>query len=95
MLKEEMEQIVMTVRLELYNRGLPCGPKSLRKRLDEYEQISSLPSESTIARILSRNGLTHGRTGWYEAEKNNTCRNGKGGTFKTGLEELNKALKTD
>ena len=66
---EQMEQIVVTVRLELYNRQLPCGPGALRKRLDEYEHIRPLPSERTIARILSRNGLTRGRTGWYEGEE--------------------------
>lgn len=64
-----MEQIVVTVRLELYNRGLPCGPRALRSWLDKQEHLSSLPSERTIARILSRNGLTRGRTGWYEGEK--------------------------
>ena len=63
---EEMEQIVVTVRLELYNQGLPCGPKALRRRLDEREVLRSLLSERTIARILARNGLTCGRTGWYE-----------------------------
>ena len=66
---EEVEQIVVMVRLELYHKGLPCGPKALRKRLDEHEVLKPLPSERAIARILSRNGLTHGRTGWYEGEK--------------------------
>jgi len=61
---EEVEEIVVMVRLELYNRGLPCGPKALRKRLDEREVLRPLPSERTIARILARNGLTYGRTGW-------------------------------
>ena len=66
---EEVEQIVVTVRLELYNRGLPCGPKTLRRRLDEREVLRPLPSEQTIARILARNGLTCGRTGWYEGKE--------------------------
>ena len=64
-----MEQIVVTVRLELYNQGLPCGPRALRRRLEKQEQLSPVPSERTIARILSRNGLTRGRTGWYEGEE--------------------------
>ena len=68
-LPEEVEQIVVMVRLELYNRGLPCGPKALRRRLDEYEAFKLLPSERTIARILARNGLTCGRTGRYEGEE--------------------------
>lgn len=66
---KEVEQIVVTVRLELYNRGLPYGPKALRRRLDEREVLRPLPSERTIARILARNGLTCGRTGWYEGEE--------------------------
>lgn len=65
---EEVEEIVVMVRLELYNKGLPCGPKALRKRLDEHEALKPLPSERTIARMLARNGLTHGRTGWYEGD---------------------------
>ena len=66
---EEVEQIVVAVRLELYNRGLPCGPKALRRRLDEREVLRPLPSERTIACILARNGLTCGRTGCYEGDE--------------------------
>lgn len=66
---EEVEEIIVMVRLELYNKGLPCGPKTLRKRLYEHEALKPLPSERTIARILARNGLTYERTGWYEGEK--------------------------
>ncbi len=64
--KQEIEEAVTFVRLELYNRDLPCGPSPIRKRLQEFYRISPLPSERTIARRLSRNGLTHGRTGIYE-----------------------------
>ena len=74
---EEVEQIVVMVRLELYNQGLPCGPKALRRRLDEHEALKPLPSERTIARILTRNGLTHGRTGYYESEKSDLSRQPK------------------
>ena len=65
---KEVEQIVVTIRLEMYNRGLPCGPNVLRRRLNEHEALKPLPSERTIARILARNGLTCGRTGWYEGD---------------------------
>ena len=65
---EEVKQIVVMVRLELYNRGLPCGPNVLRKRLNQREVLRPLPSEQTIAHILARNGLTYGRTGWYEGD---------------------------
>jgi hypothetical protein len=63
--KEEIQEIVKMVRLELYNRGLFCGPKAIKERLEEYD-INSLPSERTIGRILSHHGLTHGRTGNYQ-----------------------------
>jgi len=65
---EEIEQIVVMVRLELYNRGLACGPKALRRRLGEHYAFTPLPSQRTIARILSRSGLTNGRTGFYDGE---------------------------
>jgi len=63
--KEELQEIVKMVRLELYNRGLFCGPKAIKERLEEYD-INALPSERTIGRILSHHGLTHGRTGNYQ-----------------------------
>lgn len=66
--KEEIEQMVVCARLELYNRTLPCDPKALREHLKVYYHVRPLPSERTIARILVRNGLTYGRTGWYEGE---------------------------
>lgn len=62
---EEVEQIVVMARLNLYNQGLPCGPAALRRKLDTYYHLKPLPSVRTIGRILARNGLTHGRTGWY------------------------------
>ncbi len=63
--KKEIEEIVKFVRLELYNRGLYCGPRAIKKRLEEYYGVNLLPSEGTIGRILSRHGLTYGRTGFY------------------------------
>lgn len=64
--KKEIEEIVKMVRLELYNRGVCCGSNAIKKRLEEFYHIDPLPSESTIGRILSRYGLTHGRTGFYQ-----------------------------
>lgn len=61
----EIEQIVRMIRLNLYNRGLPCGAQVIRLELAQ-EGVRPLPSLSTINRILSRLGLTHGRTGHYE-----------------------------
>ncbi len=64
--KQEIEEAVVMVRLELYNHDLPCGPKAVKKRMQEFYNIKPLPSESTIARLLARHGLTHGRTGFYQ-----------------------------
>ena len=63
--KKEIEECVSFVRLELYNRDMPCGAKALRERLEKFYHVKPLPSERTIARILARHGLTHGRTGIY------------------------------
>jgi hypothetical protein len=63
--KKEIEEIVVMIRLDLYNRCLPCGPEAIRKKMEEEGAVISLPSKSTIGRILSRECLTHGRTGWY------------------------------
>ena len=64
--KKEIEEIVKIVRLELYNSGLFCGSKAIKEKLEEYDEISPLPSESTIGRILSHHGLTYGRTGNHQ-----------------------------
>ena len=64
--KQKIEECVTFVRLELYNRDMPCGPKAVQERLRAFYHVKPLPSERTIARILSRRGLTHGRTGLYQ-----------------------------
>jgi putative transposase len=65
--RAEIEEIVVMERLHLYNKGAPCGARAIRKIL--YEQcVRPLPSISTIKRILSRNCLTHGRTGYYPGD---------------------------
>jgi putative transposase len=66
--KEEIEEEVVFVRLELYNRGLSCGPASIRKKMEEYGEVK-IPSERTISRIMARQGLTYQRTGWYEGDE--------------------------
>lgn len=62
----EVEEIAVMVRLHLYNRKLPCGTKNVRHYMATEYAVNPLPSERTIARILSRQGLTNGRTGIYE-----------------------------
>ncbi len=62
---QEIEEIVKMIRLNLYNKRLFCGAQAILWELEEQE-ISPLPSLRTINRILSRNDLTHKRTGRYE-----------------------------
>jgi hypothetical protein len=62
--RAEVEQIIVMLRLHLYNRTAPCGPNAIRRRLAQLG-LQPPPSESTIKRILSKNGLTHARTGFY------------------------------
>jgi hypothetical protein len=64
--KQEIEECVTFVRLELYNRAMPCGPKSVQERLKEFYHVKQTPSERRISRILARHGLTNGRTGFYQ-----------------------------
>jgi len=63
----EIEEIVKMVRLNLYNRGLFCGAQAIHWEIDDL-LVRPLPSLSTISRILSRNELTHQRTGRYEPQ---------------------------
>ncbi|NOQ51755.1 MAG: DDE-type integrase/transposase/recombinase [Desulfuromonadaceae bacterium] len=62
---KEVEEIIKMVRLNLYNKGLFCGAQAILWELEDLG-ITSLPSLRTINRILSRNELTHRRTGKYE-----------------------------
>ena len=68
--KTELEEIVTMIRLNLYNHDLPCGPKEIQKKMNEFD-VEPLPSERTISRILSRRRLTHKRTGLYPGEELN------------------------
>jgi len=61
----EMEEIVKSVRLELYNRGDFCGVQAIHWHMEDLG-LRPLPSLRTIGRILDRNQLTHRRTGRYE-----------------------------
>ncbi len=66
---EEVEQIVVLARLELYNRNRPCGADALQHHLHDHYHLRPLPSRRRIGEILTQHGLTHGRTGWYEGEE--------------------------
>jgi putative transposase len=55
------------VRLQLYNEGVFCGTQAILGELEDMG-VQSLPSPSTVDRILRRNQLTHRRTGRYLAK---------------------------
>lgn len=61
----EIEEVVKLTRLSLYNKGLFCGAQAILWELEE-QTVQPLPSLRTISRILTRNDLTHRRTGRYE-----------------------------
>ena len=63
----EIEEIVIMVRLNLYNRDVPYGAQAIRRHLEQLDDgiVTPLPSLRTINRILHRSGLTHRRTGHY------------------------------
>jgi transposase InsO family protein len=63
----EIEEIVKLVRLNLYNRDLFCGAQAIQWEMEELK-VQPLPSIRTINRVLGRQGLTHRRTGRYEAK---------------------------
>jgi hypothetical protein len=66
--KKEMEEYVVMIRLNLYNRDLPCGSAAIREQMEIESPLLALPSVSMITRILRHNYLTHGRTGYYEGK---------------------------
>ena len=45
------------------------NPGALHRHLQEDALLHPLPSVRRIGNILTRYGLTHGRTGWYEGEQ--------------------------
>lgn len=63
------DDLVVDMRLQYYNEGVPCGASILRECLKKtVGPYRPVPSVRTINRILKRQGLTHKRTGWYEDE---------------------------
>jgi putative transposase len=61
----ETEELVKSVRLRLYNNDLFHGAQAIQWELDEMG-VPYVPSLRTINRILSRQDLTHRRTGRYQ-----------------------------
>jgi putative transposase len=64
-LTENIVEAVKLVRLNLYNHGLFCGAQAIEWELRE-QGVEPVPSLRSINRILSREELTHRRTGSYE-----------------------------
>ena len=64
-LTENIVEAVKIVRLNLYNHGLFCGAQAIEWELRE-QAVEPVPSLRSINRILSREELTHRRTGAYE-----------------------------
>ena len=62
--KIEIEEIIAMVRLSRYNRDRNHGANAILQEMQSMG-VRPLPSIRTIARILSRLGFTHGRTGHY------------------------------
>jgi len=62
------EQVVTFIRLHLYNRGVCCGARAIQCHMQELDE-PTIPSLRTIDRILARQGLTHGHTGFYPGEE--------------------------
>ena len=61
----DVVKAVKMVRLSLYNQGLFCGAQAIEWELIE-QGVEPVPSLRSIGRILSREELTHRRTGSYE-----------------------------
>ena len=66
--KNEIKEIIIFFRLDMYNNGLLCGGKAIRDKMMCMD-VHPLPSVSTIYRILKDNYLTNGRTGYYPGEE--------------------------
>ena len=65
--KEHRDEIIEYVRLDLYNKDLPCGALAMIKKMKELE-IMPIPSPATINRVLRERYLTHRRMGYYPGE---------------------------
>jgi hypothetical protein len=65
--KDHRDKIIEFVRLDLYNKAIPCGANAIINKMKEME-IMPMPSLSTINRVLRERYLTHGRQGYYPGE---------------------------
>lgn len=64
---EKMIAYITSFRLNLYNSGIHYGPKAIQDKFRD-ENLTPVPSVSTIARVLKSQCLTNGRTGYYQED---------------------------
>jgi len=64
---EKMIAYITSFRLNLYNSGIHCGPRAIQDKFQD-ENLTPVPSISTIARVLKNQFLTNGRTGYYQED---------------------------
>ena len=64
---EKMIAYIKSFRLDLYNSGTYYGPKAIQDKLRD-ENLTLVPSISTIARVLKKQCLTNERTGYYQED---------------------------
>ena len=64
---EKMIVYISFFRLNLYDNGVHCGPRAIQNKLLD-ENLTPVPSISTIARVLKSQCLTNGRTGYYQED---------------------------
>jgi len=64
---ERMIAYITFFRLYLYNRAVPYGSKAIQDEL-RCENITPVPSVSTINRILKSQCLSNRRTGYYQED---------------------------
>lgn len=62
--KVEVKEVVALARLNRYNRGRTHGANAILQEMESMG-VHPLPSTRCINRLLSRLGLTNGRTGLY------------------------------
>ena len=65
--KKEVKNAIEMVRLDLYNKGEPCGAKVIREEMKSLK-VMAVPSVSTINKVLQERYLTNKRTGFYKGD---------------------------
>ncbi len=64
---EKMIVYITSFRLDLYGSGAQCRPRAIQDKLRD-QNLTPVPSISTIARVLNNQCLTNERTGYYQED---------------------------